>query len=198
LKTELSDAETNLELATEHGWQHASVATVLRRTEKRVLYYEKIKAAVEAGYVIVPNFPIDVFAVRVNRTRQPEKVHDSKWQGFPAHPQLLPAGVGGYVDDRVQYRDESYVEKLPEGKEKHIKRYVTDDYDAVDFPVTVVKPAVLQATQRAMALRLFDQLGMVSNQSAGDPIVVGQLLDPRGRQRRVTFFVAWWLDTVSL
>jgi len=197
VRAEQSDLETNLELATAHGWKHASVASTLLRTQKRVLYYEKLKAAVEAGYVIVPNFPIDVFAVRVKRAKQPEKVRDSRWGGFRADPQLLATGVGNYVDEQVRYRDESSVQMV-DGKEKMVRRYVTDDYDAVDFPVVLVKPAVLEATQRAMALRIFDQMGIVTNQSGRDPIVVGQLLDPRGKGRRITFFVAWWLDTASL
>ena len=197
LETERSDLEANLELATAHGWKHASVVATLNRTAKRLLYYDKLKAAVEAGYLVVPNFPIDVIAVRVNRERQPEKVRDSRWGGFAATPQLLAAGEGRYVDDHVRYRDETHTEVV-DGKEKLVRRYVTDDYDAVDFPVTLVKPAVLAATQRAMALRIFDQVGTVTNQGGRDPLVVGQLLDPRGNGRRVTFFIAWWLDTASL
>lgn len=199
VKAELADLETNLELATEHGWKHQSVAASLRRCEKRVLYYEKIQAAVEAGYLIVPNFPIDVIAVRVKRLKQRETVHDSRWGGFRATAELLPAGKGRYVDDHVKYRDESRTQ-IVEGKEKHVRRYVTDDYDEVDFPVVAVKPAILQATQRALALKIFDEVGTVTNQpgSGRDPIVAGRLLDPRGNRRCCTFFIAWWLDTVSL
>ena len=197
VQREYADLETNLEIATERGWKHASVLATLNRTAKRITYYEKLKAAVAAGYVIVPNFPIDLFAVRVRRLKQPEKVRDSRWGGFRANPELLPAGEGRYVDDLVHYRDESHVEMV-DGKEKHIRRYVTDDYDEVDFPVAVVKPAVLKATARAMALKIFDQMGTVSNQGGSDPIVVGQLLDPRGNRRCTTFFVAWWLDVATL
>lgn len=200
VKAELADLETNLELATEHGWKHTSVAASLNRTAKRVLYYEKLKAAVEAGYVIVPNFPIDVFAVRVQRSKQREATatyeHSLDYQ--TAKAELLPAGTGRYVDGRLLTRDESFTEDLGGGKTKDVSRYVSDNYDAVDFPVVLVKPAILQATQRAMALRVFDQMGTVENQVGRDPIVVGRLLDPRGNGRCVTCFVAWWLDTSSL
>lgn len=200
VKTELRDLETNLELATEHGWKHTSVVTSINRAQKRVLFYEKIKAAVDAGYLIVPNFPVDVFAVRVQRAKPRETVSDSKWGGFRASAELLPAGEGRYVDESLVYRDESSVEKLPDGKERLHKRYVMDSYDDVDFPVVAVKPAVLAAAQRAMALKVFDEMGMVQNNASGrrgDPIIVGRLRDPRG-QRVVTFFVAWWLDTATL
>jgi hypothetical protein len=199
VKRELADLETNLELATEHGWKHQSVASALTRCARRVHYYEKIAAAVDAGYVMVPNFPIDIFAVRVKRAKQPETTTDSAWRArhFTATPQLLPAGIGRYVDDELTYRDESYTETV-EGKTKHVQHYVSDDYDDIDFPVALVKPAILAATQRAMALRVFDQMGTVQNGVGKDPIVVGRLLDPRGNGRCASFFVAWWLDTAAL
>lgn len=200
VKTELADLEANLELATAHGWKHASVVASLNRTAKRVSYYEKIQAAVAAGYLIVPNFPIDVFAVRVQRAKQREQSsgyrHNLRYQ--TATPELLPAGTGHYVDDRLAVEDRSHTE-LVEGKSKHVPLYVSGDYAEVDFPVTLVKPAVLQATARAMALRVFDEMGTVQNSARlGDPIVVGRLRDPRGNGRGATFFVAWWLDTASL
>lgn len=199
VKRELNDLEVNLELATEHGWKYQSVANSINRAEKRILYYEKMKAAVEAGYLMVPNFPIDVFAVRVKRAKQRESIGSyPSSSAFDAKPELLPSGEGRYVDDRVFHVNESYMEKTPDGNTREISRYVSADYDEVDFPVAVVKPAVLQATARAMALRVFDQMGTVSNQVGRDPIVVGRLLDPRGNRRCVTFFVAWWLDTATL
>jgi len=198
IDTPQPDDLTLVALTPADSWKHASVVATLNRTAKRILYYEKIKAAVEAGYLIVPNFPIDVFAVRVQRHRQP-KVTASYPESskFDTKPELLPAGEGRYVDDRLFTRDLSHTE-LREGKERRVGVYVSSDYDTVDFPVVAVKPAILQATQRAMALNIFDQMGSVQNESGRDPIVVGQLLDPRGNGRRVTFFVAWWLDTASL
>lgn len=201
VRQELADLETNLELATEHGWKRESVVASLKRCEKRVLYYQKMKAAVEAGYLIVPNFPIDVFAVRVKRTKPPATVHDSKWGGLNANPELLPAGEGRYVDDKVSYRDESTTTQNEKGHQIHHGRYVVDDFVEVGFPVVAVKPQILSATTRAMALRIFDEVGTVQNQVGRDPIVVGRILDPRGTRhtrRCVTFFVAWWLDTASL
>lgn len=198
VKAELADLEANLEIATASGWKHASVVASINRAAKRVLYYEKIQAAVAAGYLIVPNFPVDVFAVRVQRAKPRETEASYSRSGkFDAKPELLAAGEGRYVDDRVFTIDESYTE-TQEGKERRVDRHVSADYDAVDFPVTMVKPAILSATQRAMALKVFDQIGVVQNQSGRDPIIVGQLLDPRGNGRRATFFVAWWLNTRDL
>ena len=202
VEQELADLKTNLELATEHGWKHRSVEASLNRTAKRVLYYQKLKAAVAAGYLIVPNFPVSVFAVRVQRDKQREVTSDYKYRRDykTARPELLPAGEGRYVDvdEELFTVDASYDERLPDGKTKRVSRYVSADYDEVDFPMVAVKPAILQATARAMALKIFDQLGLVENQSGRDPIVVGQLIDPRGNGRRATFFIAWWLNPSEL
>lgn len=201
MEAERADLAANLELATAHGWKHASVVATLNRTHKRVLYYQKMKAAVEAGYLIVPNFPIDVFAVRVQRAKQPEQSDSYEYNRAyqTARPELLPAGAGRYVDERLQITDNSHERRLADGKTEHVSRFTSGDYDDIDFPVTLVKPAVLQATQRAMALKVFDEMGTVENSSRrGDPIVVGRLIDPRSHGRCTTFFVAWWLDTASL
>lgn len=202
VQAELSDLEINLELAVSHGWKHASVAASLNRTHKRILYYEKMKAAVEAGYLLVPNFPIDVFAVRVKRTQQPSQTSKYEYSsGYKtARAELLPAGEGRYVDETLEIRDLSYTKKLENGQTERVGLYASGDYDTVDFPVVAVKPAILQATQRAMAMKVFDEMGTVQNQpgSGRDPIVIGRLRDPRGNNRCATFFVAWWLDTASL
>ena len=199
VQTELADLEANLEMAVTAGFKLRGVQDAISRTNKRVLYYEKLKAAVEAGYVIVPNFPVALFAVRVQRDKQREATDDySRSSKFEAKPELLPAGEGRYVDERVFTTSEQYEEKGYNDKMVTKTRYTSADYDVVDFPVSVVKPSILAATQQAMALKLFDQMGIVRNESGNDPIVVGQLLDPRGNGRRVTFFVAWWLDTASL
>lgn len=51
-----------------------------------------------------------------------------------------------------------------------------------------------------MALRVFDQLGVIQHERKRDPIIVGQIVDPRDkyRNRVVSFFVAWWLNTETL
>lgn len=197
LELEFSDLQENHEVMNRAGLSQKGIVPALNRMGKLIAYYEKIKAAVAAGYLIVPNFPIDVFAVRVKRAKQPEGTYESKWGGFVAHPELLPAGTGRYVDDKVEFRDESFTEQI-DGKEKHIRQFVTGDYNDVAFPVIAVKPTVLTATTRAMALRIFDEIGTVENRSGRDPIVVGRLIDPRGNRRVTTFFIAWWLNTADL
>jgi hypothetical protein len=185
--------------AIEGGFKHAAYTSAVNRTKKRIVYYQKIKAAVEAGYLIVPNMPTRTFAVRVNRAKPTRREGESQWNVNSATPELLPAGEGRYVDDAVFTGSETYPDTNYKGEAIEKTRYFATAFDEdVDFPLRGVMPEVLRATGRAMALRLFDQLGVVQNSGGRDPIVVGQLLDPRGKRGLTTFFVAWWLNTDTL
>jgi hypothetical protein len=197
LERELGHWTALTDEAVAGGFKHASYASGMNRTAKRITYYEKIKAAVEAGYLIVPNMPTTTFAVRVKRAKPPRQVHG--YEGMPATAELLPAGEGRYVGNTLFTESETYPDKDYAGKEVTRTRYFSTGFDdEVDFPLRGVMPQVLRATSRAMALKLFDQLGVVQNDGGRDPIVVGQLLDPAGNRRLTTFFVAWWLNTATL
>lgn len=200
VRAELADLNENHETMCAAGLRQKGIVPLINRTEKRIAYYEKIKAAVEAGYLIVPNFPVDVFALRVARGKQPVQETDYKFDRSyrTATAQKLPAGEGRYVDDQLDAFQKSHTEKSADGKDVVKYRYYSGDYREVDFPVIAVKPVVLKATERAMGLRIFDELGTVQNNVGRDPIIVGRLLDPRGNGRMTTFFIAWWLDTATL
>lgn len=198
LEAELADLLDHHLIAANNGWKLAGLSSAITRAEKRITYYGKVKDAIEAGYLIVPNFPVTVLAVRVGRAKQPEAVGSYSGSVDTAKAQMLPSGEGRYVDDTLFTRDESHEEPDGKGGTRMVRRVVSGDYDAPDFPFLAVKPAVLGATQNAMALRVFDEIGTVENRSGRDPIIVGRLLDPRGNGRLSTFFIAWWLNTADL
>jgi len=203
LSRDLKDARQNLRQAKAMKWKHLGWANVVRKTMQRMVYYTKIRAAVRAGYLIVPNFDVEVLAVRVNRDRPPETTATYQLSDkiAEAKAQLLPPGVGRYVDGDQFTRDDSYTVGDPKrpGETKEMRLFTATGYDVPDFPVMAVKPVVMEATAHAMSLRIFDRLGIVTGRKQ-DPLVVGELLDPSDRyhQKRVTFFIAWWLDTRSL
>jgi len=187
------------EEAVQGGFKWTSYAAGATRAAKRVDYYTKMKAAVDAGYLIVPNMPTITFAVRVKRGRPRRQESGYRSSAARATPELLPAGEGRYVDDANFTAHYTYQDKDYQGNPiEKVRHFATAFDDDVDFPLQGVMPEVLRATAHAMALKLFDQLGVVQNSGGRDPIVVGQLLDPRGNRRLTTFFVAWWLNTASL
>lgn len=201
LSHELKEQRENLRQAKAMLWRSNGWANGINRTKQRMIYYAKIQKAVQLGYLVVPNFDVDVIAVRVKRSVPNAKVDEKI-----AAPELLPPGVGRYVGPRHTGYDQRREYKDYEGKTKtttdfHPTGYATD----YEFPVAMVKPVILDATDRAMMHRVFDRVGVVRGKRKSDPIVVGQIIDPANRKwaRRVdpkcvSFFVAWWLDTASL
>jgi hypothetical protein len=203
LTAERSDLLDSARVAKSNQWSFLNLERAAARVARRVIYYEKIKAACEAGYLVIPNFDVEVMAVRI--TRPVHRVTQT-FEGAKvtvAAPDLGPAGEGMYVDDKRPYTDESYQtpDPLKAGQMKDHALYISDGTDdEIDFPVLGVKPIIMEATARAMALRIFDRIGVVTG-AKEDPLVVGQIIDPRCHHlylvkpdRMVSFFVAWWLD----
>jgi hypothetical protein len=210
LGQEYRELSENLRIAKKNRWRTIGLRNAVSRSKRTIQYYQKIRLAVQAGYLIIPNFPVETIAVRVDSNAPP-----LAYATYPTHingaqANLLPAGTGHYVDETIPTRDASYYDRDPKtGKEELRKRVQTDAYNTeIDFPVIAVKPIIMQATARAMALRLFDEIGIANHAGSttsrarrrADPIVVGRIYDPRVKYRDkvVTFFVAWWLDTQVL
>jgi hypothetical protein len=199
---EADELDLHMKLALENGWKTSVVHATMNRTARRITYYQKMQAALQAGYLLVPNMPVDVLAVRVKGARPRQQTSGYASHRFTSPPELLPAGAGRYVDEQPRETSEEYEGKDYQGKPETKTRYLSAEHDEeVDFPFQTMKPVVLEAAARAMALKIFDQIGQVQNSGGEDPILVGQLLDPRGsrhHRRLVTFFIAWWVDTASL
>jgi len=198
LTDEGDELELHQKLAIQNGWKTSVVVAALNRNAKRITYYTKMRAALEAGYLMVPNMPIDVLAVRVKRASGKRQTAEG-WHRFQSHPELLPVGEGRYVDEQPLETSGEFEGKNYKGEPEIKTRYISAEHDdEVDFPIALTKPVVLEAVGRAMALKIFDQIGRVQNGGGRDPIYVGQLLDPRGNSRVATFFLAWWVNTRDL
>lgn len=204
LGKQLSNARQNLSIARDAGWRRSSWVSIVTKTRARMIYFAKIKQAVAAGYLVVPNFPVEVMAVRVDRAKPMPVTHGYANINLTdtGRGELLLPGEGRYVSDKVAVRDRSYQAPDRDNPQKthRVPLYEAAEYEDPDFPVKLIKPMVLDATQRAMALRLFDRIGVVTGRKQ-DPVVVGQILDPRSTKynvRLVSFFIAWWLNPDDL
>src|SRR5580765_6694220 len=60
LGSELREHRHNLRHAHASKWKTTPWQALITRTKRRMVYYAKIKSAVDAGYLVVPNFDIDV------------------------------------------------------------------------------------------------------------------------------------------
>jgi hypothetical protein len=110
---------------------------------------------------------------------------------------VIPAGEGEYKNP------EPVVHQRNIGTaDKPLKQYFAKEWQDIDFPFTTAKPQILSATARAMADKVFDEIGVLpGKRKREDPIVVGRIIDPRSdryTKRFVTFLIAWFLETKTL
>lgn len=208
---ELEDAR---DIAASKAWKTEAVlkrhAALMR---KRVDFYRKCQAAVEAGYCIVPNFDVDVFAIRTCRNPKRNSSDSKRTAGQQQQSEGPPAGAGDLVNprpevyetgreiQRTNYKGEPV--KDSQGNQIYDPVFAAFDWsEEIDFPISVARPEIMSETARAMALQIFDEFGVQDGPSRkGDPLVVGRIIDPRSttyNRRWVTFLLAWYVNTADL
>lgn len=198
-RAEQTDMAQNLLQSIQRGWRTEGWERRVAKQKKRVTYYEKIKAALEAGYVIMPAIQMDVFAVRTSKRRPPGKEHRG-WATLDAKPDNSPVGEGAYVDRRVEIASRTVERALGDG------RTTTDEYrravafdEEIDFPLAMAKPQVLDASGKALALKIFDEVGVLPRSRRGDPMVIGRVvLNDGPRSKDCSFLICWYVDTRAL
>ncbi|HZZ80986.1 MAG TPA: hypothetical protein VFE62_20965 [Gemmataceae bacterium] len=215
VETESRDLAENLEIAKKNQWGTGGLYRAHQRSVKREEFYRKILAALDAGHCIVPNFPVDIIAVRTTR-RNPSKGTSTDWSD--PHTQASecpPIGDGEFkAANPVIYQRKIEYER--DGKQITEKEYWAEAFAEFDFPFTTAKPEILSATARAMQDKFFDEIGVLpGKKKREDPIIVGRIYDPSsskendrdwaGRRRSrsshtrfVTFLIAWFVDTRTL
>lgn len=217
-KEELAEVTANLEQAVKGKMKASGWRKQQERANQKVQYYEKMHAALAAGYVIVPNFPIDIFAVRTSRKYPIQMYHryvndlgdktDRTQEG-----EVLALGKGENVSDAplVKRRSSGY------HQEKPCSVRWADEYQAVDFPMKAIKPVILDRTSKALQLKVFDEIGILPARpqkrkalapaSAAitvprgiDPMIIGRIKfkQAAGKDKVVSFVIAWWLKASDL
>lgn len=183
--------------AKQMKWKVGPLKTQYERAVKRVAYYEKIKGALEAGYYIVPNFPIEMFAVRTKKADPAKKFSTTWWGSKEQSAQELPQGEGEYQNPFPIVARESTSDSL--GK-THSNSYA-EEWDELEFPVSMAKPEIMQVSSNAMRKKIFDRIGVMPpvrrRRKNDDPVIVGQIFHKEGplRERLVSFMIAWHLNT---
>jgi hypothetical protein len=199
-KAEKTGEEANLHIAQDKHWSTAPFKRRIRQLEQRVQFLEKVYAAVEAGYVIIPNFAMNVFAIRTERWEPTGAVDSTTWQRrgqkFVEPSKALPAGVGDYVNPLV---DATHTSEKVGDKTHHIYESV-DTFSDVNYPITIAKPVLMQRTAQAMALKVFDEIGVATDTvrgrsgTRGDPVLIGRILNPNPNKPALSVFLGWYFD----
>jgi hypothetical protein len=196
VQQELATLHEEMSIARRSHWNTKPIQRRLKREGQRLIFYRKIRAALEAGYYVVPNFMGDVFAIRTDaRVPKNERVLGYvSLSDFRQRDKRLETGEGHYIAPRSSHRTAGEENVGTDEKPRWLKVSVPADLEPVDFPIDMLKPQVMDATSRAMALKVFDQMIQARDYaSCGDPMILGRILNPMPSRPDVTFFVAWAL-----
>jgi hypothetical protein len=192
---EHKDANEAHQQAVSGGWKTTPFRNLMQKANRKIGFYKKVRQAIEAGYLIVPNFPLNIFAIRTTATEAKGDDSRSRWERFEQNARVLPPGEGEYRNP-IPAKDEM-IQKDKEGKDVTVY-YPTDLSTELEIPLHLVKPEIMRAVDKARGLKLFDQIGICSDYQA-DPIICGQILEGNSSSsKRVTFFVAWYVDLDSI
>lgn len=227
VKTEIATAqqeETELQNAYEYAkkqkWRndvlHKQWQSSIKRKEhqmRRLDYYHKLLTALENGYFIVPPMGMEIFAIRTDKGKPLRKwrcLTSMNLGNFEQDAQVLPEGKGDYQNPQPEV-EVDYAHEFTDPQTKVTKRaYYAESWKEIDFPHNMVKPRIMEATTRAMAIKVFDELGVLPQdyRRNPDPVIIGKIYEPLPTQtensrnwrkgKAITFMIAWHLNTKDL
>ena len=202
---EEEEAKTNLDFAKKAHLRSGGWRRQVAICHTRVIYYQKLLAALEEGYCIVPEFPIDIIAVRTDKVSPPSKViHGSKWSvSVPVvRARSLPVGEGDYVSPETVNEEWETKETNSKGEETTHRTAQALDFQPPDLPIRLVKPTILADLSKALKSKIFDEIGILPasrHARRGDPMIIGRIIRRQGLQTTsLSFLITWWIDTRSL
>lgn len=212
LRDERAEVQSSLDAAREHKWNTSGFQRIVTKLGRQIEFYEKVEAAIELGYVIVPNFEdVDVFAIRTCKTKPDRNFtsqHEMHGRDRPNDQQSeCPAlGEGEFVNATAVYEQEKVFSKNDEkGKPIYLETAYATEHGMIEFPFRLVKPEILDTTKKAMRTLCFDEIGCLPGRKRrrrGDPMILGliHLPDKKHGQRAktVTFLITWFVDTRML
>jgi hypothetical protein len=203
-EADATELTANYEIARKNKWRSDLLKRHAARAVKRVEFWDKVHAALEAGYCIVPQLPVDVFAIRTTRVNPTKHLSNQEHISREQLSDIPALGDGHYVDSAPMV-DTHTVEGFKDGKPVKVRQFWASDFAEVDFPVLAVKPQIMDATAAAMTAMIFDDLGILpERRGKGDPIIVGRIHYPGVKRydsrnfKAINFLVAWWIDTKDL
>ena len=180
------------------GYRTHPAQALMNKATKRIRFYEKVKSAIQAGYVIVPPFDLQLFAIRTKSDAPRLDRNERGW--VKEQPVMrLSEGEGEFRNARVsRFKVDTITKKNSAGNEYKSDVYENaDDWEELELPVRAMKPEIIDAIDQAQQLRIFDALGIAPNYRSADPVICGQIRRPEG-PGVLTFFIAWWLDESDL
>jgi hypothetical protein len=205
----IGELEENLAHAKKNKWKWQGFQSQLSRAKKRIEYYVKIKAALEAGFVIVPSFPCDIIAIRTEYEIPSPHESSESWANRRQTSEAPALGKGEYKNSQPIVKEFTTHVPDPKDSTKMLakKSFQATEFDHFDFPLKAVRPQILDHTSKALALKIFDEIGFVApnvgsggrNRPGTDPMIVGHVIFKQGYNvKRTAFLITWWLAASDL
>lgn len=201
ITAEMAEYQDSLAEAVANKWSTRGLKKAVSGAFWRREFYQKALDAVKAGFTIVPEFPIDIFAIRVARDTPEGGVNDARYsRPLPDNErcEILPTGAGGYVSPRPKVL--RWKETRTDARDKseyRINLVRPTALQSVEFPIRSARAEVMSATAEAMALKVFDEIGICPPARQADPLVIGRIWLPR-TTKSVNFLIAWHLNLSEL
>jgi hypothetical protein len=202
LRSDYDEMEEAYNHARKMKWKASPMRRQMTKIQKHITYYTKVEAALAEGYYLIPNFPVDVVAIRTRREFPKHYETTERGSlGMEQESDASPMGEGTFVSPTPRL-DSEYRERTDhQGKKKLDKWFWPDRFEPFDFPFTVTKPEIIDGTKRAMVKKVFDEIGILPQRQRrrGDPMIIGQVVLREGySEKRLSFLIAWFVDTNTL
>lgn len=194
-----------------------AITRLRRLAQRRFEYYEKLGAALEAGYTMLP--PLGsmaqrtVIAIRTDEEptvffRENARQYNGRWnlpQRVERRPPGLPMGEGQCLNPAPDQFVETWQETKDGKAITMAGRRGRNRWRVPELPVEMCRPQLISALDRAASLAVFDEIVVVGiEKKKPDPILCGLVhhhsivgkghWDPRA----VWFLLGWWIDTRTL
>ncbi len=106
------------------------------------------------------------------------------------------------TENALKVLERRYLKKDEQGRElHHYETWSAKGWNEIDFPIQMARPKIMKAVTRAMALKIFDELGIFPEDKKKDPMIIARMKAPstnRFARRYISFVVAWHLNTRDL
>jgi len=184
------------------GMAHQALTATLRKQRKQCVYYEKLHAAVDAGYHVIPSMPCEVFAIRTDAKQPKAEWSGQSYEQFEQRAKQLPVGEGEYLAPLPTKMAYEALKDNKDGSQTEVTRYKPVAFKPqLSLPSAVERQELIMPIQHAIGLKIFDDVA-VAPPRGGDPVLLGRIQRPGrpwqsgpwGGDSYICFILAWFVN----
>lgn len=199
--TERNELVTARDEAKERKWKVTALAKAAASAIARVTFYEKVRDALAAGYMLFPPVPnADCIAIRVHEDvthghttfeQESGDWNTSPPRVNPCDADAEPSGEGKYVTPVINWRmTRKWTRESSDGKKETVRNWEALPLQEPEFPLLMAKPEIIRCVDAAMETKIFDEIRMFPFERKGDPCILGAVWDKRNKKRHY-FLISW-------